>query len=161
MSGLGWARLGWAGLGWCSGECRDASNALVGLLRARPRGLPPCMPRGCAPHPPEPAPDVCVRLLPISPLAAPVRPCPPSPTVSCGGPPVCNLPGDQVLLVGTCTASPANASVLYVVGGQHATYATCPPAGTPLVVQVQAAYGDLPDCPYNATTAYTLTSRRT
>ena len=93
------------------------------------------------------------------PTAAPTG-CPPMPSITCGRPPNCTVPGATVLLVGTCSSSDAGAQLLYIVNGQISNTATCPTAGTSVVVEVKPVFPQRPECPYNASTAYTLTSAR-
>ena len=82
------------------------------------------------------------------------------PSITCGRPPNCTVPGATVLLVGTCSSSDAGAQLLYIVNGQISNTATCPTAGTSVVVEVKPVFPQRPECPYNASTAYTLTSAR-
>jgi hypothetical protein len=89
-------------------------------------------------------------------------PCPTRPTVTCTAP-ACVSTGSSppvsiAQLLGSCTASDAAASLVYLVAGQPAVSAVCPAAGAAAQsVFVQPLYGARPDCPYNATFAYNLT----
>jgi hypothetical protein len=63
-----------------------------------------------------------------------------------------------VQLGGSCVLSDSAATLVYYVGGKPATNATCPDPGVPLVVSVRPSYPARPDCSYNTTAAYNLTS---
>ena len=79
------------------------------------------------------------------------------PSLTCGVAPSCTTPGMVVPLAGTCNAT-GNASVVYLVNGVPSTQVTCPQANTTVTVAVQPQYPTLPQCPYNATTGFNITS---
>ena len=126
--------MGCAGpLGVQRGACSPSPRLAPSLAWALPR------------HPPLPA-------------ALPSPPCPTVPTISCNSVPTCSSPGQVVVLVGSCTASNPNATLVYVVNGQAVTTATCPAANQHLDVSVKPVYPARPQCNYNATLAFTLQS---
>ena len=81
------------------------------------------------------------------------------PSLTCGMVPSCTTPGVVVPLAGTCNAT-GNASVVYLVNGVPSTQVTCPQANTTVTVAVQPQYPTLPQCPYNATTGFNITSEQ-
>ena len=64
------------------------------------------------------------------------------------------------MLQGACAASDPTASLIYIVAGTAALYAVCPAPGFTVPVSVKPQDPARPDCPYNATLAFNLTSER-
>ena len=56
--------------------------------------------------------------------------------------------------------SSLDATLLYVVNGQLALFATCPAFGSSVNVSVRVLYPAFPTCPYNATYGFTLNSEQ-
>ena len=79
------------------------------------------------------------------------------PVVTCSNLPSCTA-GATVQLLGSCTASDPNATVVYHVGGSPATNLTCPQPGTSLPVTVQAVYPSSLECVYGIAAAFNVTS---
>ena len=111
------------------------------------------MPRPCSrPHAPT-SPTASSR------AADETSGCPTAaPSFVCDAQPVCTSAGTTVQLADSCWATRAGATLAYVVGGQPATSAVCPPAGESLAVMVKAQIASKPGCAFDASNAFTLVS---
>lgn len=62
-------------------------------------------------------------------------------------------------LAGSCVAG-SGVNLTYVVGGGAVTSITCPAANASVSVAVRPAFGDRPDCSYNTTAPFNVTSEQ-
>ena len=99
---------------------------------------------------------------PVPPAAQPpvISTCAAQPNITCGSVPTCTTPGESVLLLGTCVANASGAGVMYIVNNHLATHATCPAAGVVAPVLVVPVFPSHPECCYNASLGFNLSSER-
>lgn len=86
--------------------------------------------------------------------------CPPRPAYICSSLPCCTEPGKVLQLAGSCTADNPAVTLGYFVNGTASTTATCPPNGTRIAISVRPSIATAPNCSYNSTPGYYLTSER-